>query len=50
MTTTITREEALKRLKATKEVKRRRIAVLEQRMREKCKAITGEEPHNIVFT
>lgn len=45
----ITREEALRRLKATKEAKKRRIEILKARMIEKCKAATGEEPLNIVF-
>lgn len=47
--TTITREEALRRLKATKEAKQQRIEILKKRMCEKCKANTGEEPRNIVF-
>lgn len=47
--TTITREEALLRLKATKEAKRQKIEVLKKRMIQKCKAYTGKEPLNIVF-
>lgn len=49
MKTMITREEALRRLKATKEVKEQRIAVLKQRMCEKYKEKTGVEPKHILF-
>lgn len=45
----ITRDEALQRLKATKEAKRRKIAILKERMIQKCKANTDEEPLNVVF-
>ncbi len=45
----ITREEALQRLKATKEAKRKKIEILKARMVQKCKAYTGEEPLNMVF-
>lgn len=45
----LTREEALKRLKATQEAKERRIAILKHRMCEKSKAITGNEPQHILF-
>lgn len=48
MDTTITREEAIRRLKATKEAKKRRIEILRARMSEKCIA-SGEDPNNIVF-
>lgn len=44
MDMTITREEALKRLKATKKAKQQRIEILKKRMCEKCKANTGEKP------
>lgn len=46
---TITKEEALKRLKATKEAKKKRIAILEKSIREEFKAHTGEEPQNVLF-
>lgn len=49
MAMVITREEALQRLKATKEAKRRRIEILKERMAQKCRAYTGEEPLNMVF-
>jgi len=45
----ITREEALQRLKATKEAKRRKIEILKERMIQKCKANTDGEPLNVVF-
>ena len=47
----LTREEALKRLKATQEAKERRIAILRQRMCEKSKAdrsLTQEEGERLV--
>lgn len=46
---TITREEALERLKATKQAKERRIEVLKSRMCEKYKEKTGIEPQYISF-
>lgn len=49
MDMTITREEALKRLQATKKAKQQRIEILKKRMCEKCKANTGEEPQHVVF-
>lgn len=49
MGTAITREEALRRLKATKEAKQQRIEVLKKRMCEKCKANTGKDPRHVVF-
>lgn len=45
----ITREEALKRLKATKEAKKRRIIILEKSLREEFKANTGKEPESVFF-
>lgn len=45
----ITREEALKRLKATKEAKRHRITILEKSLREEFKTNTGKEPENVFF-
>lgn len=45
----ITREEALRRLKATKDTKEKRIAVLKRRICEKYKERTGVEPQNVVF-
>ena len=45
----ITREEALQRLKATKEAKARRIEILKRRMCEKYKERTGTEPRQILF-
>lgn len=45
----ITREEALKRLKATKEAKKRRILILEKSLREEFKTNTGKEPENVFF-
>lgn len=43
----LTREEALKRLKATQEAKERRIAILRQRMCEK-RSLTQEEGERLV--
>lgn len=45
----ITREEALRRLKATKEAKKRRIAILEKSLRKEFKLSTGKEPANVIF-
>ena len=47
--TKLTREEALRRLKATQEAKEQRIAILKHRMCENSKAITGNEPQHILF-
>ena len=49
MTTIISKEEALRRLVATKESKRQRIAVLKERMKEKYVNSMGVEPENILF-
>ena len=49
MKTTITKEEALRRLKATKQVKKQRIAVLRQRMCEKYEAKMGRSPQQVLF-
>ena len=49
MKTEITREEALRRLKATKAVKEQLIAVLRQRMCEKYREKTGIEPKHVLF-
>lgn len=49
MSVTITREEALRRLKATQMAKQHRIAVLKERMAQKCKADMDDETQNIVF-
>lgn len=45
----ITKEEALRRLRATKEAKKRRMAILEKSLREEFKTSTGEEPANVFF-
>lgn len=45
----ITREEVLRRLKVTKEAKKKRIAILEKSLREEFKMKTGKEPENIFF-
>ena len=49
MNTIISKEEALRRLVATKESKRQRIAVLKERMKEKYVNSMGVEPENILF-
>ena len=49
MNTIISKEEALRRLVATKESKRQRIAVLKERMKEKYVNSMGIEPENILF-
>lgn len=49
MKTTITREEALRRLKATKQIKEQRIEVLRKRMCEKYQATMGHDPEQIMF-
>ena len=49
MKTMITKEEALRRLKATKQIKKERIEVLRKRMCEKYEANMGCTPQNILF-
>lgn len=49
MKTMITKEEALRRLKATKQIKKERIEVLRKRMCEKYEANTGCAPQNVLF-
>ena len=49
MKTMITKEEALSRLKATKQIKKDRIEVLRKRMCEKYEANMGCTPQNILF-
>ena len=43
------REEALRSLKATKDTKEKRIAVLKRRICKIYNGRTGVEPHNVVF-
>ena len=49
MKTIITKEEALRRLKATKQIKKERIEVLRKRMCEKYEAKMGCSPQNVLF-
>ena len=49
MKTTITKEEALRRLKATKQIKEQRIEILRKRMCEKYEANMGCAPQNVLF-
>lgn len=49
MKTIITKEEALRRLKATKQIKKERIEVLRKRMCEKYEAKMGCIPQNVLF-
>lgn len=46
-TTNLTREEALKRWKASKETKRKMVERLERLVRESCLEKTGKEPIGI---
>lgn len=49
MQTIITKEEALRRLKNTKQVKEQRIAILRKRMCEKYEAKMGCAPQHVMF-
>ena len=49
MKTIIRKEEALRRLKATKQIKKERIEVLRKRMCEKYEAKMGCSPQNVLF-
>lgn len=49
MSAKISREEAVRRLLATKEAKRQRMEVLKERMKKKYKDAMGVEPNTIFF-